>query len=382
MEPRELLIALNAADRITRPALCRLAVTVDAWRGARRADAGRLGPSLGIPAKQLRKALDLLPRAAELAAVELGRAARRGGRILTLFDDDYPRPLRDHSLPPPVLYCRGRIPERPAVAIVGSRRMSPYGGEAAALFGRGLAAAGICVVSGFAVGVDTAAHRAALAAAGGVTVAVLGCGLDVAYPRGNTALGDRIAERGAVVSEFPFGAEPLPWRFPIRNRVIAALGLGTLVVEATLRSGSLITAHQALELGRDVYAVPGRIFDQESLGTNALIADGALVARSPEDILESLPVGQQRELFPLPATPASGEAHGPVTASGPLVSAAKLPSGFPGKVLAAVSPGDALTAEDVAGAVDATVDRVLGALLELELQGWVRRQPGPVYARV
>ncbi len=379
MEPRELLIALNATDRITRAALCRLAASVDQWRGIRRADAGRLGASLGVPPRQLRKALDLLPEAAELAAGELGRAARRGERILTLFDRDYPRPLRDHPLPPPVLYCRGRVPERPAVAIVGSRRMSSYGREAAALFGRGLAAAGIAVVSGFALGVDAAAHRAALSVDDGVTVAVLGCGLDVEYPRGNGPLAAEIAERGAVVSEFAYGAEPLPWRFPIRNRIIAALALGTLVVQATLRSGSLITAHQALELGRDVYAVPGSIFDDSARGTNALIADGALVARSPEDVLESLPVGKQRELFPPP--PPVSAATGPVTATGPAATVAKLPAGFPGEVLAALPTGDARTAEEIAAAAGASVDRVLGALLELELQGWVRREPGPIYAR-
>lgn len=142
-----------------------------------------------------------------------------------------------------------------------------------------------------------------------------------------------------------------------------------------MRSGSLITAHLALELGRDVYAVPGRIFDQGSLGTNALIADGALLARSPEDILESLSIGQQRELFPeLVAAP-------PIAPSSPPAPAARRPAGFPGKVLAAVPAGDGRTAEEIAATVDSSVDRVLGALLELELQDWVQREPGPVYAR-
>lgn len=229
MDRRELLIALNAADRITRAALCRLATDLDDWSAAGTADAGRLAMSLGVPKKQLARALGLRARAGERAGRELERARRKRCRIVILLDPDYPRPLLDHPLPPPVLYCRGAFPDRPAVAIVGSRRMDSYGEEAAKLFGCGLAAAGLTVVSGFALGVDTAAHHAALSAEGGTTVAVLGCGIDVDYPRGNADLAVEIAERGAVINEFAFGAEPLPWRFPIRNRLIAALSVGTLV---------------------------------------------------------------------------------------------------------------------------------------------------------
>ncbi len=379
MDQRQLLIAINAADRITRASLCRLGGCVDAWRDAEPRDAEALAPSLGVPARQLRRAFELRARAGAVAERELERAEGRGCRIVTLLDRDYPSPLREHSLPPPVLYCRGRIPSGPAVAIVGARRMDAYGGEVAAVFGQQLAAAGLTVVSGFARGIDTAAHRAAMAAEGGTTVAVLGCGLDVDYPRGSSRLAGRIAERGALVSEFGFGAEPLPWRFPIRNRVIAALALGTLVVQATARSGSLITAHQALELGRDVYAVPGRIFDDLSQGTNALIADGALVARGPEDILECLPLRQQQELFPGRLEAAAGSpARRPPES---LAVAGDLPEGLAGKVLASVPAGEGQTSEEIAAAIEAPVDRVLGALLELELQGWVRREPGPVYLR-
>jgi DNA processing protein len=382
MDARQVLIAVNAADRITRAALCRLGGCLDAWLEAGEDAAAELAPALGVPARQLRRALALRPRAAALADRELERARRHRCRIVTLLDRDYPAPLREHALPPPVLYCRGRLPDRPAVAIVGARRMDAYGKEAAEVFARRLAAAGLTVVSGFARGIDTAAHLAALTAETGVTVAVLGCGLDVDYPRGSSRLAERIAERGAMVSEFGFGAEPLPWRFPIRNRVIAALSLGTLVVQATARSGSLITAHQALELGRDVYAVPGRIFDDLSQGTNALIADGALIARRPEDVLESLPLLQQQELFP--SRKETGAATTAATAPPSRRSDAAVgepPDGFPGRVLEAVPAGDGRTSEDLAAAVGAPVDRVLAALLELELQGWVRREPGPVYVR-
>lgn len=378
MTPRKTLIAINAADRITRASLCRLGGCLDAWLTAGAGDAGKLAPTLGVPARQLRRALELRSRAGALADRELERAHRRRCRIVTLLDDEYPAPLRDHALPPPVLYCRGRIPERPAVAIVGARRMDAYGAEAAAVFARRLAATGITVVSGFARGIDTTAHEAALAVANGTTVAVLGCGLDVDYPRGNAHLAGRIAERGAMVTEFGFGAEPLPWRFPIRNRIIAALSLGTLVVQATARSGSLITAIQALELGRDVYAVPGRIFDDLAEGTNALIADGALVARRPEDVLESLPLLQQQVLFPsrkekIPVDPPSRRAQ--------FAAVGEPPEGFAGKVLQVVPAGQGRTSEDIAAAIGVPVDRVLAALLELELQGWIRREPGPLYVR-
>jgi DNA processing protein len=381
MDPRQLLIALNAADRITRAALCRLAATAEEWNHLRPRDArGRAlrgcAASLGVPAEQLRRALEVRRRAEVLAEGEQRLAERHRCRLITRLDPDYPRALFDHPLPPPVLYCRGRLPAGPAIAIVGSRGMDGYGGEVASLFARQLAAAGVTVVSGFALGVDGAAHRAALEPDSGTTVAVLGCGVDLDYPRAHRRLAREIPERGAVISEFPLGANPHPWHFPVRNRVIAALADGTLVVQAALRSGSLITAHQAMELGRDVWAVPGRIFDELALGTNALIADGALVARSPDDLLDRLdrlaPQGQQ-PLFPPPP--------GPFPAGAGTAAAENPPAGLPGKVLKAMPAGVRRTAEELGDELDQPVDRVLGALLELELAGWIRREPGPVYLR-
>ncbi len=378
MDPRQLLIALNAADRIDRAALCTLAAAPEEWQDL--SVSGDLGPAtadLGVPVLQLRRALELRPRASELAQGELERAERLDCRLITRLDDDYPQPLLDLSLPPPVLYCRGRLPAGPAVSIVGSRKMEPYGGQAARLFGRQLAAAGVTVISGFARGVDTTAHRAALEV-GGKTVAVLGCGVDVDYPRGSADLAAEIAGSGAVLSEFAFGAGPRAWRFPVRNRVIAALAVGTLVIQATFKSGSLITAHHALELGRDVYAVPGRIFDERSMGTNALVADGALVARTPDDLFEGfmrhgLMLAGQQPLFPQPV----GESE-PKADDAP---DEPWPTGTAGKVLEAMPAGRPQTAEDVSGRVDKPVDQVLGTLLELELAGWIRREPGPVYVR-
>ncbi|RMH16466.1 MAG: DNA-protecting protein DprA, partial [Acidobacteria bacterium] len=332
---------------------------------------------------QLRRALALRPRAPAIADAELARAERHGCRLITRWDDDYPPALLDLPLPPPVLYCRGTLPSAPGIAIVGARKMDAYGERAAAHFGRRLAAKGLTVVSGFALGIDQAAHRGALDSAGGRTVAVLGCGLDVDYPRRSTDLAAAIAERGALLSEFAFGSLPLPWRFPVRNRVIAALAAGTLVVQAKARSGALNTAHHALELGRDVYAVPGRIFDDLAAGPNALIADGAIVARSARDVVDSLPLRRQMELFPGgDGAPRNAAAAAPAGAAPePAATDEPLPPGLAGALLRALPAGEARTAEELAAAVEAPVDRVLGALLELELAGRLRRHPGPAYAR-
>lgn len=387
----DLLIALNAADCITRPALCRLCADLDAWRRTdprSKAAVARTATSLGVPTEPLKRALKRLPAAAKLAAAERKLATDAGARVVTRLCDDYPRALLDHPLPPPVLYVRGDLPLAPQVAIVGSRRMDHYGREAAELFAGGLARAGVVVVSGFALGVDQAAHRACLAA-GGKTVAVLGCGVDVAYPRASRKLADDIAAHGAVVSEFPMGVEPRAWHFPVRNRVIASLSQGTIVVQAKVKSGSLITAHLALELGREVWAVPGGIFDVLSMGTNGLIYDGAGPVLSPDDVLEQIGLGRavpgQRALFSGPdSAPADASATDqPPTPPGRKDPTVPLPKGRAGRIIEALrEPSrrrEGVTAEALAERLDATVDRILALLLELELGGWVQRLPGPVY---
>ena len=199
----------------------------------------------------------------------------------------YPTLLAQLHDPPPRLYVRGGSPElllRPAAAVVGARSCSGYGAQVARMLGRELAGAGLVVVSGLARGIDAEAHRGALEA-GGVTVAVLGCGIDRDYPRSHADLARRIADAGAVVSEYEPGVEPAPWRFPARNRIIAGLSLATVVVEARARSGALITADFALELGREVFAVPGEITSGLSAGTNDLLRQGAAPLLSPDDVL-------------------------------------------------------------------------------------------------
>lgn len=204
-------------------------------------------------------------------------------------DSNYPGLLREIAYPPPIIYFKGdpiKIGD-PAVAIVGSRRSTFYGTEVAKRLAQELAVAGITVVSGMALGIDTAAHRGALEQ-GGYTAAVLGCGLDKCYPRQNFELIEAIIESGVVFSEFPYGTEPLPINFPQRNRIISGLSLGTVVVEATAKSGSLITAGYAIEQNREVFAVPGNIGSPYSRGCHRLIKEGAKLVESAADILAEL----------------------------------------------------------------------------------------------
>jgi DNA processing protein len=217
------------------------------------------------------------------------RLAERGLRFLGQSDADFPPLLRAIHDPPPGLFLRGRgrveLLGGPAVAIVGARSCSTYGAQVGRSLGRELAAAGLVVVSGMARGIDGEAHRGALEA-GGLTVAVLGCGVDRDYPAAHASLAAGIAESGLVVSEYAPGVEPAPWRFPARNRIIAGLVGAVVVVEARERSGALITADLALEEGREVLSVPGEITSSLSAGTNGLLRLGATLVTAARDVLE------------------------------------------------------------------------------------------------
>ena len=258
----------------------------------------------------------------------------------------YPPLLAELYDPPARLFLRGGPAEllaRPAVAIVGARSCSSYGGHVARELARELAAAGVVVVSGLARGIDGEAHRGALAG-GGITVAVLGCGIDRDYPRSHAGLARRIAEEGLVVSEYPPGVEPAPWRFPARNRIIAGLARATVVVEARERSGALITADLALELGRDVFAVPGEITSALSAGTNDLLRQGAAPLLSADDVLGA--IGLER------APP------GPHAALSPAAEA-----------VSAILRDGARAADELVRAVGLGSAEVAAALVELELAG-------------
>ncbi len=226
---------------------------------------------------------------ARIAASLAWLAAGATHRLCTWDDDDYPRALLDIGEAPPALFQIGRreLLGRPAVAIVGSRNATPQGRDDARAFARTLATAGVTVVSGLATGIDAAAHEGALEGAGS-TIAVVGTGLDRVYPAANRALAHAIAERGCLVSEFPPGTPALPYNFPRRNRLIAGLARGVLVVEANLKSGSLITARCAGEQGREVMAIPGSIHSPQSRGCHKLIREGAKLVETAQDVLAEL----------------------------------------------------------------------------------------------
>lgn len=220
---------------------------------------------------------------------EIERLAERGVTALTWHDEAYPSRLKEIYDRPPVLYVRGELTaaDEWPVAVVGTRRPTPYGRQAAEELSYGLARNGICVVSGLARGIDAIAHRAALDA-GGRTIAVLACGLDIVYPPEHARLATEIAERGALVSDYPLGTQPRGDYFPRRNRIMSGMSLGVLAIEGDLKSGAMITTRLALEQNREVFAVPGSVFSPQSRGTNALIKEGAKLVQTVEDVLEEL----------------------------------------------------------------------------------------------
>jgi DNA processing protein len=220
---------------------------------------------------------------------ELQRLEKYGGRLITLLDPFYPSSLREIHDPPLVLYAKGReFPSsHPFIAVVGSRNATHYGLKSAETMGMGLARRGMGVVSGLARGIDSAAHRGCLRG-GGFTVAVMGTGLNVIYPGANRNLFEEIMNSGAVLSEFPLDTPPEPRNFPIRNRIISGMSSGVVVVEATRKSGSLITAFCALDQGREVFAVPGSIDSFKSMGSHHLIKQGAKLVENADDVLDGL----------------------------------------------------------------------------------------------
>jgi len=283
-----------------------------------------------------------------------GALAAAAAGVRRLRRAEFPELLREIHDPPRVLYLRGagdvELLARPAVAIVGARACSPYGSQVARMLGRELAAAGLLVVSGLARGVDGEAHRGALEAEG-LTVAVLGCGIDRDYPAVHTDLARRIRECGLVVSEYEPGVEPAPWRFPARNRIIAGLAAATVIVEARERSGALITADFALEDGREVFAVPGEITGSLATGTNRLLRQGATPLTSAADVLEVFGLGA----VPAGQPPALGK-----TAA---------------RVLDRLAESSA-TADELACAAGLAAGPLAAALAELELAGLVGEADG------
>ena len=306
------------------------------------------------PSAEARSAID---------ATEHWLAAAPEHVLLTLADAAYPQALLSTADPPPVLFAVGRLEllNRPSIAIVGSRNATRQGSDNAQLFARALAQAGVTIVSGLALGIDAAAHRGALAAdSDASTIAVVGTGIDVTYPASNRTLTNDIRKRGLVISEFVLRTPAITHNFPRRNRLIAGLTRGTLVVEAALRSGSLITARLAAECGREVFAVPGSIHSPLSKGCHRLIRDGAKLVESAQDVLEEIalaPRGSARMDEP-PSEPVTHAdvfnliGHDPIDLERLVEQSGR-------------EPGE-----------------LVGALLELELAQHVERLPGNRYQRL
>lgn len=330
---------------------------VRAWEAAPRALQGVAGIS---PA--MAEAMRRFPRAQALRD-DRARVARAGVRVIVWGDADYPARLQEIASAPPVLYLRGALEaEEPAIAIVGARHATAYGETVARELAAELSRRGLTVVSGLARGIDAAAHRGALEA-GGRTLAVLGSGLDHIYPPEHAGLAAEVAAHGALLSEFPLGTAPLRLHFPRRNRIISGLSLGVIVVEAGVGSGALITAHHALEQGREVFAVPGRVHARYSEGCNRLIKAGAKLVETWEDVLSELApqlrgrAPQRPAAPPPPALTAAERRVFDLLAEGPLHI-------------------DALIVRaDLAGG------RVASALVGLEMKGLVRQLAGKVFER-
>ncbi|HEX6710208.1 MAG TPA: DNA-processing protein DprA [Rubrobacter sp.] len=314
----------------------------------------------GRTSEKASRAFDELQRGFDPKAME-DRLAAQGIEVVTLVDESYPRSLRSVPDPPPALFVDGELPETVTVALVGSRKASATGIETARALGLALSERGVCVVSGLALGVDAAAHEGAVQAAG-PTIGVLGCGIDIVYPKSNKSLFESVRRHGALVSEYYLGEAPLAWRFPARNRIIAGLAATVVVVEASEHSGALITVRHALDAGRDVWAVPGPPGVSECRGSNGLLADGAGVLWDIPEFVDAIVPDKE----------------GPITGE-----IAPLPAGLP-ETEAAVLCGVGLEpsgVDVVAMRSGVEIPKVLPALALLELKGFVSRDGVGAYVR-
>ncbi len=294
---------------------------------------------------------------------ESGRLKSLGINFVCYTDPDYPENLREIYDPPLVIFQKGflKSSDNLSVAVVGARKASPYGLAVAEKMTRDLAAVGVTVISGMARGIDSAAHKGALAG-GGRTIAVLGCGVDIVYPRENRRLMEKIIDDGAVISEFPPGTAPEPWRFPVRNRMISGLSRGTVVVEAAERSGALITADFALDQNRDVMAVPGNVVSVLSRGTHRLIKQGARLVEGAGDVLDELGL---EKLFPVRAIEDEGT----------------LKMSEEEEVLYGLLSLDPVSLDEIIAKSGLPSQKVMAALMYLELKGLIKQMPGKFYVR-
>lgn len=316
-------------------------------------------------------------RGLDEAEREMEAAEKNGCQLLSCNDSRYPPLLRQIPDPPLVLYVRGDagVLSQFSVAMVGTRRPSAYGQSVAHRLAGDLAQRQLVIVSGLARGIDSAAHRGALEAKG-KTIAVLGSGADVLYPKENKRLAERVIEAGALITEFPFGTAPTPENFPIRNRIISGLSLGVIVVEAAEYSGSLITARLAAEQNREVFAVPGNITSPQSFGPNHLIKQGAKLVDQWMDVVEEFPAEIRMQLLPRGE---ASERTPPKTEAGDLFEQSLTPDQK--AVFDVLRTDEAQFVDAVVSSTALPQPRVLTALLELEMNGLIRQLPGKNFIR-
>ena len=308
------------------------------------------------------------------AEAELAEVRKLGCRLMNWDEPEYPQRLLEIYDPPPLLYVRGdaSVLNRHSISMVGTRRPTPYGNQVAERLGRDLADRGLTIVSGMARGVDSSAHQGACKASHGATVGVLGTGVDVIYPKENRKLFGEVEKRDALISEFPLGTHPAPENFPIRNRVVAGISLGIVVVQGAQYSGSLITARLGMEFGREVYGVPGNITTDVSFAPNQLIKQGAKLVTSWEDVIEELPTEIRAELFPVEETTGEERASLFIAALSPLEK----------KVFGLLGVDESIHVDELVEKSELTSSDVLAALCEMEMKGMVRQMPGKQFVKV
>jgi DNA processing protein len=309
---------------------------------------------------------------------EVVRVSEQKGAILTYADEDYPEQLREIFDPPPVLWVLGNVKllARPSIAIVGTRHPTPYGTGMAEVLARDLASHRMVILSGMARGIDTAAHRGALAA-GGSTVAIWGTGVDVIYPKENKSLAENIlVSGGAIVSEYRLGTFPAPQNFPKRNRIISGISIGVLVVEAGENSGTRVTARCALEQDRDVYAVPGNVTTKNAWGPNTLIKQGAKLVATWEDVWQELPTQVRLQLEGELGFASSEEQTASIVEELPLQEPEKM-------VLSALRHDQAIQLDELMEMLESklTSSEIFTALFELELANRIKQLPGKNFVR-
>ena len=307
------------------------------------------------------------------AEKELDAARRVGCKLVNWTEPEYPQSLLQIYDPPVVLYVRGdaSILNGPSLAIVGTRRPTVYGTQMADRMGRDLASRGLAIVSGLARGVDAIAHQGATAV-GGRAIGVLGTGIDVCYPKENKKLFEKVLERGAIVSEFPIGSHPAPENFPVRNRIIAGMPIGVIIVEGKQYSGSLITARLAMEFGREVFGVPGNVTQEVSFAPNLLIKQGAKLVTNAEDVIEELPTPVRAALVQIEAV--ESEQRNLLVADG-LSPSEK-------KIYELLSAEESRPIDSLVEASGLNSSEVLATLFTLEIKGIVRQLPGKQFNKV